>query len=348
MRPEPRKSAMGVALGRMSAWLRLSSAGAGLLAVLLAAPSPSRADAIPANDSAQFQVRSTPTDIYPPHPVSDLVGTAGAEGPALLQWTAPDESFGVGPKAGPVASYSIHASTLSVADLGNDTTAWFALSTPVAGAPTPLAPGNPQALLLSLNPGVTYYFGLKSTDDNANVSESDSRLKSLVNQAVVPVKGIDGVSNLTAVTAPGSVVGEINLTWTHPRRNGHIDPAYYDVRISSTGQISNNAEFAAAAPLSELSPSSPPLPGPYGGLAAMTVTGLTPGVGYAFAVRERDAGSFAGVWVRNVAAVLNPLNFAVASGVVPVPVTNLTGLSGPGEGQVSLSWTPPAPPHLVS
>ncbi len=348
MRPEPRKSAMGVALGRMSAWLRLSSAGAGLLAVLLAAPSPSRADAIPANDSAQFQVRSTPTDIYPPHPVSDLVGTAGAEGQALLQWTAPDESFGVGPKAVPVASYSIHASTLSVADLGNDTTAWFALSTPVAGAPTPLAPGNPQALLLSLNPGVTYYFGLKSTDDNANVSESDSRLKSLVNQAVVPVKGIDGVSNLTAVTAPGSVVGEINLTWTHPRRNGHIDPAYYDVRISSTGQISNNAEFAAAAPLSELSPSSPPLPGPYGGLAAMTVTGLTPGVGYAFAVRERDAGSFAGVWVRNVAAVLNPLNFAVASGVVPVPVTNLTGLSGPGEGQVSLSWTAPAPPVLVS
>src|SRR3989338_8521066 len=153
MHPVPQRSAMGDALGRMSAWLRLSSAGAGLLAILLALPTPSRAFANPANNSDQFEVRTTPTDIYPPHPVSDLAGTAGAEGQALLQWTAPDESFGVGPKALAVVSYTIQASTLSVADLGNDTTAWFALSTPVAGAPAPLPPGNPQALLLSLNPG---------------------------------------------------------------------------------------------------------------------------------------------------------------------------------------------------
>ncbi|MBI2387867.1 MAG: gliding motility-associated C-terminal domain-containing protein [Elusimicrobia bacterium] len=332
----------------MSAWLRLSSAGAGLLAVLLAAPTPSRADTVPANDSSQFEVRATPTDIYPPHPVSDLAGTAGAEGQALLQWTAPDESFGVGPKAVPVVSYTIHSSTLSVADLGNDTTAWFALSTPVAGAPAPLPPGNPQALLMSLSPGVTYYFGIKSTDDSSNLSESDSNLKSLVDQAVVPVKGIDGVSNLTAVTTGGTDVGLITLSWTHPRRNGQIDPAYYDVRISSMGQISSNAEFDAAAPLSALSPSPPPAPGPWGGLASMTVTGLTPGIGYAFAVRERDAGSFAGVWVRNVAAGLNPLNFALASGLPPVPVTNLTGLAGPGDGEVSLSWTAPTPPILAS
>ncbi|MCR4295240.1 MAG: hypothetical protein NUW21_06875, partial [Elusimicrobia bacterium] len=274
MHRTPRKSAMGVALGRMSAWLRLSSAGAGLLAVLLAAPTPCRGAA---PDSAQFQVSATPTDIYPPHPVSDLAGTAGAEGQALLQWTAPDESFGVGPKAVPVAAYTIHASTLSVADLGNDTTAWFTLSTPVAGAPTPLPPGSPQALLLSLNPGVTYYFGLRSVDDADNLSETDSKLKSLVDQAVVPVKGIDGVSDLTALTVGGISVGEVSLTWTHPRRIGHIDPAYYDVRISSTGQISNNAEFNAAAPLSELSSSSPPDPGLPGTQAQMTVTGLTAG-----------------------------------------------------------------------
>ncbi len=345
MHRTPRMSAMGGALGRLSAWLRLSSAGAGLLAVLLAMPTPSRGAA---PDSGQFTVRATPPDIYPPHPVSDLAGTAGAEGQALLQWTAPDESFGVGPKPVPVVSYTIHASTLSVADLGNDTTAWFTLSTPVAGAPAPLPPGSPQALLLSLNPGVTYYFGLKSTDDAANLSESDAKLKSLVDQAVVPVKGIDGVSDLTALTVGGVSVGEISLTWTHPRRNGQLEPAFYDIRISSTGQISNNAEFNAAAPLSELSPSSPPDPGTPGTKAQMTVTGLTAGIGYAFAVRERDAGTFAGVWVRSVAALLNPLNFALASGLPPVPITNLTGLAGPGEGQVSLAWTAPVPPLLAS
>ena len=346
MRNAPRKSAMGEALCRMSAWLRLSSAGAGLLAVLLALPTPSRAAA---PDSGQFNVRMTPPDIYPPHPISDLAGSPGAEGQALLQWTAPDESFGVGPKPVPVVSYTIHASTLSAVDLGGDTTAWFTLSTPVAGPPVPLPPGNPQAmLLLNLDPGATYYFGIKSTDDSANLSESDSRLKGLVNQAVVPVKGIAGVSNLTAVTPGGFSVGEINLTWTHPRRNGHLDPAYYDIRISSTGQISNNAEFDAAAPLSALSPSSPPDPGPMGGLASMTVTGLTPGVSYAFAVRQRDAGSLVGVWVRNAPADLNPLNFAEASGTRPLPITNLSALAGPGDGQVSLTWTAPAPPVLAS
>jgi hypothetical protein len=337
---------MGDALGRMSAWLRLSSAGAGLLAILLASSTPARADTNPANDAGQFQVRTSATDIYPPEPVSDLAGTAGAEGQALLQWTAPDESHGVAPKPVAVVSYTIHASTLSVADLGNDTTAWFSLSTPVAGAPAPLSPGNPQALLLSLNPGVTYYFGIKSTDDSANLSESDSPLKSLVNQAVVGVKGIDGVSNLAAATGAG--FGSIDLTWTHPRRIGQIDPAYYDIRVSSTGQISNNAEFNAAAPLSELSPSPIAAAGAPGGTAAMTVTGLGSGVSYAFAVRLRDAGTFAGVWVRNVAANLNPNNFAVASGVTPAPITDLTGLAGPGEGQVSLAWTAPNPPPLVS
>jgi len=337
---------MGDALGRMSAWLRLSSAGAGLLAILLAAPMTSRADTNPANDTGQFTIRTGPTDIFPPEPITDLAGAAGAEGQALLQWTAPDESHGVARKATPVVSYTIHASTLSVADLGNNTTAWFSLSTPVAGAPVPLAPGNPQAMLLSLNPGVTYYFGIKSTDDAGNLSESDSPLKSLVNQAAVGVRGIDGVTNLTAVV--GASVGSIDLTWTHPRRNGQVDPTVYDIRISSTGQISNNAQFNAAAPLSALSPSPIAAVGTAGGLAAMTVTGLTPGIQYAFAVRQRDAGSFIGVWVRNVAANLNPFNITASNTIVPAPITDLTGLVGAGDGQVSLSWTAPAPPVLLT
>jgi len=338
---------MGDALGRMSAWLRLSSAGAGLLAILLASPMPAHADVNPANDASQFQIRSTPNDIFPPEPVTDLAGTAGAEGQALLQWTAPDESHGVGPKPNvPVISYTIHSATFSAAELGGDTTAWFTLSTPVAGAPAPLNPGNPQALLMNLTPGVTVYFGIKSTDDSANLSESDSRLKSLAFQAVVPVKGIDGISDLTALE--GAQTGSIDLTWTHPRRNGQIDPAFYEVRISSTGQISNNAEFNAAAPLSALSSSPVPAVAASGGLAAMTVTGLTPGISYAFAVRERDLGTFLGVWVRNVAANLNPFNFSQAKTLVPAPITDLTGLAGPGNGEVSLAWTAPEPPILIS
>ena len=246
MNPAPQRSAMGDALGRMSAWLRLSSAGAGPLSILLALPTPSRADANPVNDTGQFNVRTTPTDIWPPRPIADLAGTAGAEGQALLQWTAPDENTVVGPSPVPVVSYIIHASTLSVADLGNDTTSWFALSTPVAGAPSPLAPATPQSLLMSLNPGVTYYFGIKSTDDNSLLSESDSQLKGLITQAAVPVKGHR--RRQQPDRRDGRWIRRDRADLDAPAPQRPIDPAVYDVRISSVGQISNNAEFNAAAP----------------------------------------------------------------------------------------------------
>jgi hypothetical protein len=337
---------MGDALGRMSAWLRLSSAGAGLLAILLASPMASRADTNPANDTSQFTIRNTPKDIFPPEPITDLAGAAGAEGQALLQWTAPDESHGVGRKPNvSVSSYTIHYATFSAADLAGDTTAWFTASTPIAGPP-PLNPGSPQALLTNLAPGVTIYFGIKSTDDSANLSESDSQLKTVVSQVSVPVKGIDGVTNLKAL--PGGPTGSIDLTWTHPRRVGQFDPAFYEMRISSTGQISNPAQFNAAQPLTALSGSPIPAVAPSGGAAAMTVTGLIPGISYAFAVRERDSGSFVGTWVRNVAADLNPFNFAQAKTLVAAPITDLTGLAGPGNGEVSLSWTAPDPVLLLN
>src|SRR5262245_46631171 len=75
----------------------------------------------------------------------------------------------------------------------------------------------------------------------------------------VAIHGIAGVSDLTAT--PGSLSGTINLVWTEPRRAGTSAPYSYDIRVSTTGQIPDHAAFLAAKPLSDFSPTAPPLPG---------------------------------------------------------------------------------------
>lgn len=159
----------------------------------------------------------------------------------------------------------------------------------------------------------------------------------------VTVQGIAGVSDLTAT--PGSTNGLIDLVWTEPSRSGTAPPYSYDVRVSTLGQIPDHQAFLAAQPLAAFSPSAVPAPGPGGGQVGVTLTGLAPGVVHYFAIREVDGAGRFGAWVRS--GTRNQDNFANAQFSEPIPVTNLSALAGPGEGQVTLSWTAPLPPVLV-
>ncbi|MDX6771119.1 MAG: gliding motility-associated C-terminal domain-containing protein [Elusimicrobiota bacterium] len=159
----------------------------------------------------------------------------------------------------------------------------------------------------------------------------------------VAVQGIAGVSDLTAT--PGTLNGTIDLVWTEPRRNGTTGPHAYDVRVSTVAQIPDHAAFLAAQPLTALSSSPIPSPGPGGGQAGMVVTGLATGVVHYFAIRELDSLGAFGAWVR--AGARNLANFTAATSVAPDPVTNLSALPGPSGGQVTLSWTAPGPPVLT-
>lgn len=161
----------------------------------------------------------------------------------------------------------------------------------------------------------------------------------------IAVQGVAGISDLNA--SSGLVPGDIELTWTEPTRSGTSAPYTYDIRVSTTGQISTHAQFLAAQPISQFSSSPLPEPGPGGGRAGLTVTGLVPGVIHYFAIRELDAGALFGAWFRGGSKNWNLFNFAPASSATPNPVTNLTALAGPGDAQVALSWTAPGPPTLA-
>lgn len=159
----------------------------------------------------------------------------------------------------------------------------------------------------------------------------------------VGVQGIALVSDLTAGTGASS--GTVSLTWTEPSRNGVTLPASYEVRVSSTGNIDDPAAFAAAAPLSQLSPSPIPSPGAGGGTAGFVVTGLTPAVTYYFAIRERDSDApvHVGLWMRGTLKNWNPNNFAQAKfdSLAPEAITDLDATPTGLLGQVRLTWTAP-------
>ena len=332
------------AAGPRPRWARLFAAALVLLSSL---PNPAflRTASAETTRPDSLTLTAKVQDIWPPVPITNLAGIAGGEGLVLLQWSSPEESAGLTPKGRPTASYQIRAATFSVADLGGDTTAWFNLAAPVP-APPPLTPGTIQSALTTLEVATTYYFGVKSMDDDGLLSDVDAKTKLGSNQAKVGVKGIAGVTDISAT--PGAAIGSIDLSWSEPRRIGTIGVLRYEVRVSTTGQIANNAQFEAARPLSAFSPSAPPSPSEAGNRAFFTVTGLVPGKTHYFALRLADSGfpHFVGTWVRNVPAGLNPANSSVPTFLLvdPDAVTNLSALSTGVPLQVNLTWSAPRNP----
>jgi hypothetical protein len=131
----------------------------------------------------------------------------------------------------------------------------------------------------------------------------------------VEIQAIGNISDLTAV--PGASTGSISLSWTEPYHASGVAPYSYDVRASTVGQIANDLVFSTSPLLSTFSPTAPPSPGPGGGAAGFVATGLTPGVTYFFAIREKDSTTFRDSWIRALSPPLNASNFAVATDTKP-------------------------------
>ena len=172
----------------------------------------------------------------------------------------------------------------------------------------------------------------------------------------VQIFGINAVTDLTAV--PGTTAGTINLSWTEPFHNTGVAPYSYDVRASTLAQISNDAAFVAAPPLSAFSAAVVPAPGAGGGVTGFVVDGLTANVTYYFAIREKDTTTVNGIWLRqpprnannfSLPASTNPAAPATASitAVYMSSVTATWSLSAGSTGYILAASTnsaiPPGP-----
>lgn len=158
----------------------------------------------------------------------------------------------------------------------------------------------------------------------------------------VGIQGLAAVSSLAATQ--GATVGSINVTWTEPGGNGIVLPTAYDMRVSTLGNITSDAQFDAALPLSAFSVSPLPAPGPGGGAAGMVVSGLEPGVTYYFGLREFDSTgptALRSTWLRT--SSFNALNASRAKYVpiAPTAITDLAVAITGVPGQAKLTWTSP-------
>jgi hypothetical protein len=272
-------------------------------------------------------VTIVPRDIWPPTPVTDLVGVTGAEGQLLLQWTAPDSNSDVFGARSPASGYEIRIATFSVDSVGGSTTAWWnsamnvrALPAPAAGG-SPPAPGQPGAvdsmLLTSLEPGATMYAAITSTDSVGLRSDADLKARTPAGQAFALV--YDAVPPAPAgLAASQTGASTFTVTWTAV---GAYDLDYYKIYTDSTAPLDFADAFITTAARSATS---------------IDVGGLFVG-SYAFRITAVDKGAPAnlGIALESApsAAVLSDLSPSLAQ--TPYGI----GLST-GTGTATVSWLP--------
>lgn len=263
----------------------LTAARRAAVSLLLAVPLLAGPALAVAQDSLTVSI--IPRDVWPPAPVTDLVATPGAEGQMQLSWTAPDSNGDAFAQRTPAAGYQIRVASFSVDDVGGSTTTWWARAVDVRALPSPAIGGNPPApglpgaldsmLLSQLEPGVTVYAMIVSSDSSGQYSDADAQARTPGGQAHALV--FDAVPPAPAsITAAPSGPGSILVTWP---ASPAYDLDFYRLRVDSTPPYDFADGYVVVA--------DSPTP-------SITLTGLAPGA-YAFRVSAVDKGlpSYAGI-----------------------------------------------------
>jgi len=222
------------------------------------------------------QTPSTTTNL------SALTGTY--EGEIQLTWTAPGNDG----MTGTASHYSIRYST----DVDfqweidwEDATIWRDTTT-VARYVSGEFGTQEQELVTGLTSGTTYYFHLKTASTSYEWSELSNGATAFTQYDLVqPAKASDLTADNTDIRQ-----GEIKLSWTAPGDDGTIGLATgYQIRYSTTSSESPAISIAAFASAESVSVFSPiPSPAAPSNSQNFTITGLTPGVTYYFALRTFD------------------------------------------------------------
>ncbi|MBI4062796.1 MAG: gliding motility-associated C-terminal domain-containing protein [Elusimicrobia bacterium] len=132
------------------------------------------------------------------------------------------------------------------------------------------------------------------------------------------------------------------LEWKQPGAFANSGVASsYIIKMSSNTNITSNAEFDTALPLSAFSTGTIPSPGAALTIASMTVQGLTANTTYYFAIRALNASASSNTWVHNPSNNINPNNFAyVPCGPSTIPPKKVLGLYGDISGSIfTIRWS---------
>ena len=236
-------------------------------------------------------------DATAPAAVSNLTASGPTSSTINLNWTAPGDNG----SSGTATTYDIRYSTSTITD-GN-----FGSATQVTGEPSPSVAGSAESMTVTgLSPSTTYYFAMKTSDEGPNTS-AISNVTSATTSAAADTTAPGAVSNLTASNPSTST---IDLDWTAPGDDGSSGTATtYDIRYSTSTVTDGN--FSSATQVT-----GEPSPSVAGSAESMTVTGLSSGTTYYFAMKTLDE-------VPNTSNLSNVTN--ATTGTTPTPTPSPTG-----------------------
>jgi hypothetical protein len=268
------------------------------------------------NQTATVSIDMEPAytvDTFAPAAVDDLSGQAsGAD--VILSWTATGDDG----RVNQAASYDLRRSESTIQASNFDS------ATPVTGLPSPAPPdSSEQFTVTGLTPGIEYHFAIKVIDDDGNTS-------AVSNEARVTTGGADTTPPAAATLSVDSMTDTtVTLSWTAPGDDGTTGTAaVYDVRYLAGSTPIDAGNWAGATEASgEPTPQAP------GSFETFTVTGLTEGQQYYFAMKTGDE-------VPNWSDVSNSVEATPADTVAPAAVTDLSSPSNT-ETSVTLEWTAP-------
>ncbi len=219
-------------------------------------------------------IASTTTAVTP-H-ITDLVVVPGSN-KASLTWTAIDDG-----NLGKMSSYNLRYSTGAITD-----DASFNAATAATGVPAPKNAGQAESFTVTgLSAMTTYYFAIKGVDSFGHASPLSNI--QVVTTTAADVTPPNWIGNL--IGAPSGTSGGVDLTWTAAADYGYggsgpFTCVTYQLRYSTSpiacddGGTSWNAATVVTGLPAPKAPSS---------AETFTVSGLTGGTTYYFAVKSID------------------------------------------------------------
>jgi hypothetical protein len=244
------------------------------------------------NESALSNVPSLSTtvssDSTAPDAVSDLALSSPSNSSIVVSWTAPGDDG----STGTATTYDLRYST-SVISSGN-----FSGATEVTGEPSSSVAGSSESMIVTgLSATTLYYFAIKTSDEVPNTS-SISNVESLTTTDTADSTSPNAVSSLAL---SGATETSIDLGWTAPGDDGSTGTATtYDVRYSTSEITEGNWSSATAA-------TGEPTPSVAGSSESMTVSSLSAGTTYYFAIKTSDE-------MPNVSALSNVPSLSTSGG----------------------------------
>ncbi|HVE81869.1 MAG TPA: Ig-like domain repeat protein, partial [Myxococcales bacterium] len=265
------------------------------------------------NSSFSNQLTASTPDVTPP--ASAQLSPAAFDTQVVLNWTA----VGDDGTTGTATSQELRYLSESACPIG---AANFGSGTLVSGLGAPQAAGTPETFTVTgLTRQTTYCFALKVTDEAGNASVSTSSPPEITTPDTTPPAA-------AALSQGAATSRSLQVTWTATGDDGFTGTAAsYDLRYLTGGACPvTSANFGSATAVPTGSPQAP------GSAESATVSGLSPGTGYCFALKVVDDAS-------NASALSNSLGASTdADTAVPGPVADL-GVSQQGTGALLLSWT---------